>query len=166
MKVSVAAALGWVGLVGASAARADMPVPHQRPGLWETTMTMMGKPYVTQSCVSEESAAKSSVFSSQLRRKNCSASAATRNADGSWSSVSTCSFGNGAPHTTRVHVTGDFNSKVTMVVSTDGSGRPDTTMTMVWQGACKPGMRGGDVIMPNGMKINVMDGMGAGGAGH
>jgi hypothetical protein len=29
------------------------------------------------------------------------------------------------------------------------------TMTMTWIGACEAGMRGGDVVMPNGAKMNM-----------
>ncbi len=121
-------------------------------------MVMMGKPITTQSCVTDESQAKMSVFSANTRRKNCTASTATRNFDGSWTSVSNCSFGNGPVRTTRAHVTGDFDSKIAIDITTDGSTRPDMHMTMTWIGPCKPGMRGGDVIMDNGFKMNVIDG--------
>ncbi len=39
-------------------------------------------------------------------------------------------------------------------------------MTMTWMGACKPGMKGGDVVMNNGMKMNVLDGTMSGGPPH
>jgi hypothetical protein len=35
-------------------------------------------------------------------------------------------------------------------------------MTATWTGPCKPGMKGGDVIMSNGMKINLLDGTSSG----
>ncbi len=76
-----------------------------------------------------------------------SSSSLTHNMDGSWDSTSTCKFGTGAERTTHGHITGDANSKVTMVLTTGGSTTPEMTMTMTWLGACKPGMKGGDVIM-------------------
>jgi len=121
-------------------------------------MSMMGHPMTTQSCVTEESEAKMSVFSSQSRKKNCSSSSITHNMDGSWTSTSTCKFGPGPERITHSHVTGDFNSKVTVVVNTGGGSAPEMTMTMAWMGECKPGMKGGDVVMSNGMKMNVIDG--------
>jgi hypothetical protein len=141
---------------------ADTPTPHQKPGLWESSMMMMGKPFMTQSCVTAESEAKMSVFSSQMRQKNCSSATITHNLDGSWSSTSTCKFG-GAERTTHAQISGDFNSKITMVMSSGGSSKPEMNMTMTWVGPCKPGMRGGDVIMSNGMKINALDGTASGG---
>jgi uncharacterized protein DUF3617 len=157
MRFLRSAALAGISLIFAGSACADTPVPHQRVGLWESSMMMMGKPFKTQSCVSEESQAKMSVFSSQVRQKNCSSQSVTHNMDGSWSSSSTCKFGATA-HTTHAHITGDFNSKITMVLMADGSSTPETTMTMTWMGPCKPGMKGGDVMMSNGMKMNVLDG--------
>ncbi len=158
MRIVFSVALASIVAAGAGFASADTPVPHQRDGLWESSMMMVGKPMTTQSCVSEESQAKMSVFSSQVRQKNCSATSITHNMDGSWSTVSTCKFGPGAARTTRGQLTGDFNSKITMVLRTDGQSAPDVNMTMTWMGPCKPGMKGGDVMMGNGMKMNVIDG--------
>jgi hypothetical protein len=158
MRRSFAIALAAFAVTAAGLASADMPVPHQKDGLWESSMTLGGKPFTTQSCVTEESQAKMSVFSSQMRQKNCSSSSVTHNMDGSWTSTSVCKFGPGASRTTHAHVIGDFNSKVTIEVTSDGSSKPETTMTMAWTGPCKPGMRGGDVMMSNGMKMNVLDG--------
>ena len=158
MRVSNFVAVAGAVIVAAGVASAETAVPHQKPGLWETSMSMMGHPMTTQSCVTEESQAKMSVFSAQTRQKNCSSSSITHNLDGSWTSTSTCKFGGGAEHTTHAHVTGDFNSKITVVVDSDRAGASDMTMTMVWMGACKPGMKGGDVVMSNGMKMNVIDG--------
>jgi len=60
--------------------------------------------------------------------------------------------------TTHAHITGSLDSKFTIEVTRDGSSTPETTMTMSWMGACSPGMKGGDVVMSNGMKMNVIDG--------
>lgn len=157
MRHVFSAALAGVAVIAAGFASADTPVPHQKDGLWESSMTMMGRPVTTQSCVSEESQAKMSVFSAQMRQKNCSSSSITHNMDGSWSSSSTCKFGDKS-RTTHAHITGSFDSKITMVLTTEGSDRPDVNMTMTWMGPCKPGMKGGDVWMGNGMKMNVLDG--------
>jgi hypothetical protein len=157
MKITLCTAFVAVAVMGAGLATADPTVPHQKVGLWESNMMMMGHPVTTQSCVSEASQAKMSVFSSQMRQKNCSSSSITHNIDGSWSSTSTCTFG-GKARTSHAHITGSFDSKITMVLTTEGSGKPDMTMTMAWMGPCKPGMKGGDVWMGNGMKMNVIDG--------
>jgi hypothetical protein len=166
MRVANFAVLAGMAVAAAGFAFADTPVPHQKDGLWYSSMTMMGKPFTTQSCVSEESQAKMSAFGAQSRQKNCSSSSITHNMDGSWTSTSTCKFGPGAARTTHAHITGDFNSKFTLVMMADGSNKPETTITMTWVGACKPGMKGGDVIMGNGMKMNVLDGTMSGVPAH
>ena len=166
MRISRVAVLVGIAVIPCGIALADPPTPHQKPGLWESSMMMMGKPFKTQSCVTAESEAKMSVFSSQMRQKDCSSSTIAHNPDGSWSSTSTCKFGAGATRTTHAKISGDFNSKITMVMTSDGSSTPEMNMTMTWLGACKPGMRGGDVIMSNGMKINALDGTSSGGPSH
>jgi hypothetical protein len=165
MRITKFIAAAGVALGAGGLSLADTPLPHQKPGLWDSTMTMMGKPFTTESCVTSDSEAKMSIFSSQLRQKNCSASSIQHDIDGSWTTTSTCKFGQNV-HVSHARVTGDFNSKITMVLSRDDTSTPPTTLTMTWVGACKPGMRGGDVIMSNGMKMNALDGTMSGAPPH
>ncbi|MGD0142469.1 MAG: DUF3617 family protein [Rhizomicrobium sp.] len=159
MRGSNFAVLMGVAVIASGVAAADMTIPHQKLGLWQSIGTAAGgQDMSTQSCIDAASEAKMSAFSSQSRNKMCKSSQITHNMDGSWTSVSTCQFMPGKVTTTRGHVTGDLNSKFTIVVHTDGSKMPDMTMTMTWMGPCKPGMKGGDVFMPNGVKMNVIDG--------
>lgn len=158
MRISTIVTVAGIAAVAAGMAFADTPVPHQKDGLWESSMMMEGKPFTTQSCVTEESQAKMSIFSAQMRQKTCKSSHITHNMDGSWTSESTCEFSPGHVRTTRGEVTGDFNSKVSISVYSDGKSTPDMHMTMAWMGPCKPGMKGGDVMMSNGMKMNMLDG--------
>lgn len=141
---------------------ADTPVPHQRLGLWQSSGVMVGQNVSSQYCMDAASEAEMNAFSSQLRNKSCRSSSVTHNADGSWSSSSTCEYTRGKLRTTHATVTGDFNSKITMVMKYEGSDKPEITMAMTWMGPCEAGMRGGDVIMSNGMKMNVLDGANAG----
>jgi hypothetical protein len=159
MRVSNFAVLAGIVVMAGGGASADTQVPHQKPGLWQSTATMSaGQNMSTQSCIDAASEEKMSAFSSQIRNTRCKSSQVTHNMDGSWSSVSTCEFRPGKITTTRSQVTGDFSSKFTIVVRKDGSSTPDMTMTMTWMGPCKPGMKGGDVVMSNGVKMNVIDG--------
>jgi hypothetical protein len=157
MKLLLSAALAGAAAMIAGTVSAGTPALHQKDGLWENSATMGGHPFTTQSCVTEESQAKMSAFSSQLRQRNCSGTSITHNLDGSWSSTSTCKIA-GVVRTTHSHITGDLNARYMVTVFADGSDKPESTMTMTWLGPCKPGMRGGDVIMANGMKMNVLDG--------
>ena len=152
--------LTGIAVLAASATLADTPVPHQRLGLWQTAMTMVGRNFTTQSCIDAASEARMSAFSSQLRNKKCQPSQITHNMDGSWTSTSTCEFTPGKVRTTHAVIIGDLNSKFTLVLRSDAASAPETTLTSTWLGPCKHGMRGGDVIMSNGTKMNVMDGEG------
>jgi len=63
--------------------------------------------------------------------------------------------------TSHAVVTGSFDSAYTMIVTTQGEGIPGDshtmTMTAKWLGPCAADQRPGDMIMPNGMKVNILD---------
>ena len=78
-----------------------------------------------------------------------------------------CKFG-GATTTSHAVVTGDFNSAYTVdVTSTREGGRPVPGMApggathmkiaAQWIGPCAKGQRPGDMIMGNGMTMNILD---------
>ena len=153
----------------ASGSANAQPVPQQKPGLWQDDMVMNGRHISSQSCVSVESAAATSAFSAQVRKNDkCESHQITRNPDGSWTSISTCEFRPGVKRTSRTDASGDFDSKITMTMRSPPTAAPEMTMTATWLGACKPGQKGGDVIMSNGMKMNTLDGTMSGmpGAAH
>ena len=62
-------------------------------------------------------------------------------------------------------IKGDLNSGYTEEIDTQYSGSPvaavngehKMTITATWLGPCAPGQRGGDLILPNGMKRNMLD---------
>jgi hypothetical protein len=39
----------------------------------------------------------------------------------------------------------------------EGGDKMNITMQATWRGPCKPGQKGGDVEMPGGIKLNVLD---------
>ena len=65
-------------------------------------------------------------------------------------------------------ITGRFDSAYTMTVTSDSASAPGgkSTMTMAakWLGPCTGDQKPGDMIMGNGMKINVLDMQKGGGA--
>ena len=70
----------------------------------------------------------------------------------------------GMTTTTHSEVTGDFNSAYTVQITSHHDnpmpGMPkDTAMTLEakWLGACKDGQKPGDIVMPGGIKMNVLD---------
>src|ERR1700733_10161071 len=73
---------------------------------------------------------------------------------------STCTVA-GRTVNTHAVVTGSFDSSYTMTVTSQGDGIPAGAGTMTmwakWLGPCAADQRPGDMIMPNGMKINILD---------
>ena len=157
MRVFKISGLASIAVLAAVAATAGtQALPHQKLGLWQSETTMAGQHFSSQSCIDAVSEAKMSAFSYQVTRKNCQPGQINHNPDGSWRSVTTCEFRPGVKTTTRADITGDFNSKFTMVMRSPPDAAPQMTMVMTWIGPCKPGQKGGDVIM-NGKKMNVLN---------
>jgi hypothetical protein len=70
--------------------------------------------------------------------------------------------------TSHAVITGNFDSAFTVKMSsTTEGGKPragmpanhssNMTVQAKWLGACKAGQKPGDIMMPNGIKMNVMD---------
>jgi hypothetical protein len=68
-----------------------------------------------------------------------------------------------AGRTTTSHavVTGSFDSAYTMTVTTQGDGvaggTRTVTITAKWLGPCAADQRPGDMTMPNGMTVNILE---------
>ena len=66
--------------------------------------------------------------------------------------------------TSHAEITGDFNSAYTVKVSSHSEGGPSgvprdstTTIEAKWLGACKADQKPGDIVMPGGMKMNILE---------
>ncbi len=160
-------AFSAAALVAAPAAALDLPA--RKPGLWEMKMVFEGRnvpPHVSHQCVDAETDKLMSAFGNAATRDMC-ATMDTQKVGDTYVVDSVCKMGP-STNTSRSVVTGDFNSAYTVKLSSVTAGgpnlpgaRPDgkTEMTMQarWTGACKPDQKGGDIIMGNGMKMNVRD---------
>jgi hypothetical protein len=57
-------------------------------------------------------------------------------------------------------ITGSFDSGYTMTITTEGDGiaaERNITIAAKWLGPCAAGQKPGDMIMQNGMKMNLVD---------
>jgi hypothetical protein len=154
----------------ATAAVAAAELPTRKAGLWDVRMVFEGRslpPRTMQQCVDAQSdkLMNSNVGGGNPAEK-CSKRDIQRSA-GKLTMDSVCKFGD-ATTTSHAVVTGSFDSAYTMhVTSTRAGGRPmpgtkpgqatEMTIEAKWLGPCKPGQKPGDVMMPNGMKMNVLD---------
>jgi hypothetical protein len=157
-----------VACASGSTLAAPLSLPYQRPGLWQQTMTQDGKKSAmasSQLCLDAASEAKLAALGAQVSDKNCPTKKLNHNADGSWSLDGTCSFPSGWKTKSHASIGGDFNSRITTTIDATTTGAPTpamngahhTVVTAVRLGACKPGQKGGDVVMGDGTKMNLLD---------
>ncbi len=154
-----------LALLPARAAGAE-ELPARKPGLWEMKMVRTGSPLpemTMQHCTDETTDKEMSAAFAPLAKDVCSKRDIQKTATG-YASDSVCEVGGGVT-TSHSDITGDFNSAFTVKSTShrEGGGPSllprdsTTTIEAKWLGACKPGQKPGDIVMPNGFKLNVKD---------
>lgn len=153
---------GLVTLAPALAIGAEMPA--RKAGLWQMTMVFdgAGMPHqVVKQCIDAATDKEMNSLGGRMGAESCSQPAIQRAGD-SIIIDSECKMGG---HTTRSHAvaTGDFNSAYTVKVDSKQDGPPapgmpaamSMTINAKWLGPCTAGQKPGDMIMSNGMTINI-----------
>lgn len=117
-------------------------------------------------CLDEASDAKMKVWGSEMRagRSDCAEQKVSRRLDGGWDFHAVCNMGESGTITSDGQATGDFGSHYTVTLTsvTSGSAYPQangerkTTIEAAWKGPCPADMKGGDMELPGGMKINML----------
>ena len=145
-----------LGLLFTTAAFA-VDAPTRKPGLWEvkTTIESHGRAVTVQQCIDAATDQMLQSSAGPFSASLCTQREVKRS-EGGMTIDSHCSF-NGKPANAHAVVTGSFDSAYTMTVTADGKDLPATKMTMEgkWLGACAADQKPGDVIMANGVKVNV-----------
>ena len=141
-------------------------LPIRKAGLWEIKMTRTGSPVqamTMQHCTDANTDRAMNGMGSPMAQQACSKQDIRKTATG-YASDSVCNIA-GRAITSHSDIVGDFNSAYTVTTvsqsSAEGSaaGSRSTTSKIEakWIGACKPDQKPGDVVMPGGQKVNVMD---------
>ena len=135
-------------------------LPSRKPGLWEVRTRIENvntPPRVIRQCID---AATDQMLQS-IAGPFDPASCPERNVQSSANSTTIdfkCTVG-GKPATARSLITGSLDSAYTMTVTaqSDRSAGGGMTMTMEgkWLGACAADQKPGDIVLSNGVKINV-----------
>src|SRR5882757_2145423 len=141
----------------------EMPV--RKAGLWEMKMLRPGSPapdITMQHCTDETTEKEMGATFSPMAKDACSKNDIQKTATG-YVADSVCSIG-GMSMTSHSETSGDFNSAYTVKTTSHTQGGPaglarDSTVTIEakWLGACKPDQKPGDIMMPGGIKMNIMD---------
>ncbi len=139
-------------------------LPIRKAGLWEMKVLRTGSPVpdMTMQHCTDATTDKQMSTSFSPSKDICSKQDIQKTATG-YVSDSICGVA-GMTITSHAEITGDFNSAYT-VKSTSHSERgpssvPRDSTTMIeakWLGACKPDQKPGDIMMPGGMKMNILD---------
>ena len=157
------------GLLLFAAPALAFDLPTRKAGLWEIKMEFQGRsnlPGQTMKQCTDATSDKLMTANFGGAAEHCQKQDISRNGNAIVID-SVCAFG-GATSTSHAVVNGNFNSAYTVeVTSTRKGGRPipgvapggETHMKIAasWIGACAAGQRPGDVIMSNGMTMNVLD---------
>jgi hypothetical protein len=144
-----------LGLLAAPAQAADAPL--RKPGLWEikTTIDGRGRAVTVQQCIDATTDQMLQSSAGPFSAAACPGREVNK-FDTGMTIDSHCSF-NGKAASARADITGSFDSAYTMTVTAEGVDLPAAKMTMEgkWLGACAADQAPGDVIMANGVKVNI-----------
>jgi hypothetical protein len=168
------AATAVILLVAAPAFAEDLPT--RKAGLWEIKMVFEGRnipPQQMRQCIDQATDKLMNASIGGAAQEACSKKD-IKNSGGTLMIDSICKIG---PATTTSHavVTGSFDSAYTVKVSSTSAGGPtlpghapgaenQMTIEAKYLGGCEAGQKPGDMIMANGMKMNVLDMQKLGGA--
>lgn len=149
--------LAAASLAGAAAA-ADMP--KRKPGLWEINMRMEGAPSMgpMQQCIDQNT---DNLMQQQAKKGKTDCSVMDIKPSGNKVSIHTVCKIDGSTATTDGVFEGAFDSSYKGTLKTrfnppmHGMSESNMTQEARWLGACKPGQKPGDVIMPNMGSVNI-----------
>lgn len=134
----------------------------RKPGLWEVKTSIDGSngpAKIVRQCIDAATDQLSQSIAGPFSTAACSKREVQRSA-GAVTIDSTCTVA-GKRATAHAVATGSFDSAYTMKVTAQGEVLPGGKMTMTmegkWIGACTADQRPGDIIMANGVKINIPD---------
>lgn len=136
--------------------------PALKEGLWETVMTEEGQSSVAKHCVGDQSSLKEMLNTSKTAMQGfCSEITFNKTASGYVSKMS-CNLGI-SKLDVQSDISGDFdsaytvNTRSTMNPPLMGKSGGTSVSKSKYLGACTSDMKPGDVIMPDGKKMNVQD---------
>lgn len=144
--------------------------PKRKAGLWEQRVSTEGMVQVSRICIDEALEQRLGWWGQQATTEGCEKNLVTRRADGGWQFSSVCDMGSGGKTTTSGVATGDFDTRYVVKAqsSTVGAEAPqmngtrEVNIESAWQGACPEGFRPGDMELPGGIRLNLLDMAGAG----
>jgi Protein of unknown function (DUF3617) len=133
-------------------------LPPRKAGLWEMTTTSNGRTMPIKQCLDAATDQAMQENAGLTPERSCSKRDVQKSGD-TTTVDSVCTIA-GKTLTHHMVITGSFDSGYTMTMTSQGDGIPAArTMTIAakWVGPCAADQKPGDMIMPNGTKINLVD---------
>ena len=152
---------------GERPARSVATLPAPKAGLWRESLTRdghaMGLIGEMRACLDADARARLTTLGGRAGKGLCQDRAVTRDADGAYHFSSICETGPGGRVTTQGVVTGDLASRYRIHTESDTTGASLASMNgrhvadveADYLGPCPADMTAGDVIIANGMKVNM-----------
>jgi len=139
-------------------------LPARAPGLWAQTVSSRGRSQTTRICLDKATEARFTWWGQHAGPGACSHAQVTPRTGGGWTFASSCDLGENGRTETRGEVTGDFakayrvsaRSTISGARAPEMNGTHAMTLEASWKGPCPAGMRPGDMLLPGGTKINVL----------
>lgn len=151
--------LALLAFAGVAAHAAD--VPKRKPGLWQIESKSANLPPMMQGPMKQCIDAKTDDFFQQLgqRHKDKCSVMDIKNTSERVVVHSVCKFGDGSATTDAVFtgkLDSDYRGDIRVNYDPPMHGMSESSMTLSakWLGACEADQQPGDMILPNGMKIN------------
>jgi hypothetical protein len=133
--------------------------PSRKPGLWEvkTAIEGQGRAVTVQQCIDAATDQMLQSSTGPFAAPAC-AKREVKKSDVGVIIDSYCSL-NGKAASAHADITGSFDDAYTMTVTAEGGDLPAMKMTMdgKWLGVCAANQKPGDVVMANGVKVNIPD---------
>jgi len=140
-------------------------LPTRKAGLWEMKTMRTGSPMpemTMQHCTDAATDKEMSSSFSPASKEMCSKQDIQKTATG-YVTDSVCAVA-GMTITSHSEISGDFNAAYTVKSTSHSQGGPagvprdsTTVIEAKWLGACKADQKPGDIVMPGGIKMNIMD---------
>jgi hypothetical protein len=137
-------------------------LPSRKAGLWEIKTTFEnrnGASLAVQQCIDASTDQMMQSSAGPLAQAACSKRDMQKSGD-TVTIDSACTLG-GKTATSHAVITGSFDSAYTMTVTSESDALPGGKMTMAmaakWLGPCAADQKPGDMIMGNGLKVNILE---------
>ncbi len=139
-------------------------LPTRKPGLWEISISTAtadsSNPITMKQCTDEAADAKLMQAGNDIQGQSACSKNEIVKTDSGYRISSLCTHA-GSSVSSEGTFTGDFSSEYTGDITTTfeppvfGQKSSKTTINAKWLGVCSDDMKPGDMLLPNGMKMNV-----------